>query len=252
MANDETGLGITVPQAPVNERPFYVVDVFAQEKYAGNHVAVLRQARQYADGEMQAIAREMGPAAFILSDDEEDGGYPVRIFTPTKELPFSGHPTLGAAYVIQREILRRPAPTIRIALVAGSVAVRVRYRDGHPDELTMPQNPAIFGRTFEPGRIVPLLRLTGGDLDTRFPIEEVSTGLPYIVVPLRTLETLTRARALEDECATLFKETEAKAFALFCPETYRPERHLHVRVFASYHGVPEDPGTGTANGALGA
>ena len=83
MANDETGLGITVPQAPVNERPFYVVDVFAQEKYAGNHVAVLRQARQYADGEMQAIAREMGPAAFILSDDEEDGGYPVRIFTPT-------------------------------------------------------------------------------------------------------------------------------------------------------------------------
>ena len=235
----------------MNERPFYIVDVFAQEKYAGTHVAVVRRARQFSDGEMQRIAREIGPAAFILSDEEEAGGYPVRIFTPTTELPFSGHPTLGAAYVITREILRRPVTTIVIGLPAGSVAVSVRHQDGDDvQDLMMRQKPAVFGQTFEPWRVASLLSLAAGDFDDRFPIEEASTGLPYLIVPVRTLEALTRARPIEDECARLLAETEAKAFALFCPETYSPERQLHVRVFARYHGVPEDPGTGTANGAI--
>ena len=85
---------------------FYIVDVFAEEKYAGNQLAVVRGAGDLSDGEMQRIAAEMNysETTFILSDEERDGGYDVRIFTPREEIPFAGHPTLGTAYVIAREI----------------------------------------------------------------------------------------------------------------------------------------------------
>jgi trans-2,3-dihydro-3-hydroxyanthranilate isomerase len=86
-------------------KTFYMLDVFAMEKYGGNGLAVFRDAGDLSDEEMQAIAREMNQAetTFILSDLERDGGYDVRIFSPERELPFAGHPTLGTVYTIQQE-----------------------------------------------------------------------------------------------------------------------------------------------------
>ena len=87
---------------------FYVVDVFAEEKYAGNQLAVVKGAKALSDAEMQRIAKEMNfsETTFILSDEKREGGYDVRIFTPETELPFAGHPTLGTAYVIQTKLLK--------------------------------------------------------------------------------------------------------------------------------------------------
>ncbi|UCE58073.1 MAG: PhzF family phenazine biosynthesis protein, partial [Candidatus Bathyarchaeota archaeon] len=90
------------------EKPiFNIVDVFTEEKYAGNQLAVFRGAKALSDTEMQRIAKEMNysETTFILSDEKHDDGYDVRIFTPETELPFAGHPTLGTAYVIQQEIV---------------------------------------------------------------------------------------------------------------------------------------------------
>src|SRR3712207_3549843 len=89
---------------------FYIIDVFAEQKYAGNQLAVIRGAGDFSDAEMQSIAAEMNysETTFILSDEERDGGYDVRIFTPKQEVPFAGHPTLGTAYVIRHEILASP------------------------------------------------------------------------------------------------------------------------------------------------
>jgi trans-2,3-dihydro-3-hydroxyanthranilate isomerase len=233
-------------------RAFYIVGVFAREKYAGNHVAVIRHGRQYSDREMQAIARDIGPAAFLLDDEPGPAGFPVRIFTPTVELPFSGHPTVGAAYVIQRELLREPASRIDVSLPGGSVPLALTHRDGAVLEVSMRQQDARFGRVIDAGDAARALRLDPGDLDARFPVEEASTGLGYVMVPVRTEQVLRRARIDDDRASTLTRDGEAKAFAVFCPEAADPEHRLHIRAFTGYYGVPEDPGTGTANGALAA
>jgi predicted PhzF superfamily epimerase YddE/YHI9 len=100
---------------------FTIVDVFAEEKYAGNQLAVVRGAGDLSDEALQKITREMNysETTFILSEEERDGGYDVRIFTPGGEVPFAGHPTLGTAYVIRNEILATPAERVVLNLEAG-------------------------------------------------------------------------------------------------------------------------------------
>jgi len=87
-------------------------------------------------------------------------------------------------------------------------------------------------------------------MDNRFPIQDVSTGIPFIIVPLKTLEALKQTRIARDKYFELIENTQAKAILIFCPETYNQENDLNVRVFADYYGVPEDPATGSANGCL--
>ena len=86
----------------------------------------------------------------------------------------------------------------------------------------------------------------------RFPVQEVSTGLPFVMVPLQNLAALKRARVDRDRCLALLAEAQAKALLVFSPEPYRRRNDLSVRVFADYYGVPEDPATGSANGCLAA
>ena len=232
--------------------PFYIVDVFAEEKYAGNQLAVVRDAKALSDIEMQQIAKEMNfsETTFILSDQKRNGGYDIRIFTPREELPFAGHPTLGTAYVIQHEIIREPVETIILNLKIGQIPVTLKYSGKQIDILWMKQMGATFGLIFEPEQISQVLSLNKSEIDDRFPIQEVSTGLPFIIIPLKTLDTLKQAKVSKDKYFELIKDTQAKAMLIFCPETYDKENDLNIRVFADYYGVPEDPATGSANGCL--
>ena len=232
--------------------PFYIVDVFAEEKYAGNQLAVVRDAKALSDIEMQQIAKEMNfsETTFILSDQKRNGGYDVRIFTPKEEVPFAGHPTLGTAYVIQHEIIREPVETIILNLKIGQIPVTLKYSGEQIDILWMKQMAATFGRIFEPEQISQVLGINKREIDDRFPIQEVSTGLPFIIIPLKTLDTLKQAKVIRDKYFELIKDTQAKAMLIFCPETYDKENDLNIRVFADYYGVPEDPATGSANGCL--
>jgi trans-2,3-dihydro-3-hydroxyanthranilate isomerase len=110
---------------------FYILDVFAEEKYAGNQLAVIRNAEGLSDDQMQKIAKEMNysETTFILSDEQQNSGYDVRIFTPAAEVPFAGHPTLGTAYLIQREIMKEPAETVILNLKVGPIPVRFDKTD---------------------------------------------------------------------------------------------------------------------------
>ncbi|RPJ59800.1 MAG: PhzF family phenazine biosynthesis protein, partial [Dehalococcoidia bacterium] len=105
---------------------FYIVDVFAEEKFAGNQLAVLRGGANLSPDQMQAIAREMhfSETTFIISEDKTDGGYDVRIFTPSAEVPFAGHPTLGTAHIIRSEILRDNPAEIILNLKVGRIPVK--------------------------------------------------------------------------------------------------------------------------------
>lgn len=231
--------------------PFYIVDVFAEEKYAGNQLAVIRNAHTLSDKKMQQIAKEMNysETTFILSE-EGNPGYDVRIFTPAQEVPFAGHPTLGTAFIIQKEIVREPVEQIILNLPVGQIPVTFTYHKESADILWMKQIPPEFYQIFDPKQISTVLSLDKHDIDDRFPIQEVSTGLPFIIVPLKSLDAVKRASIARDPYYTLIKNTRAKALLVFCAEPYNNHHDLNVRVFVDYYGIPEDPATGSANGCL--
>lgn len=234
-------------------RRMYILDVFAERKYAGNQLAVIRDAAGLSTEEMQTICREMNysETTFVLSEQSENGGYPVRIFTPGEEVPFAGHPTLGTAYLIQQEIIRQPVQQVVLNLRVGQIPVSFSYdADGQPGELWMRQVPPTFGRCFGAEQMAAVLGIAPEQVDDRFPIQEVSTGLPFVILPLRDLAAVRQCRTDTRALLRLLADATAKNVLVFAPETYHPGNQLNARVFTDYLGIPEDPATGSANGCL--
>jgi trans-2,3-dihydro-3-hydroxyanthranilate isomerase len=231
---------------------FYIVDVFAEEKYAGNQLAVVRDAADISESQMLRITKEMNysETTFILSDEAREGGYNVRIFTPAAEVPFAGHPTLGTAFVIKHEIMKEPADTVILNLKVGQIPVTSGPDGEEKDILWMKQKEPTFGLTIKPAPISRVLGLDESEIDDRFAVQEVSTGLPFIIVPLKGLDAVKRAKVNKDECFKLIEDTQAKMILVFCSETYSQGNDLNVRVFCDYYGIPEDPATGSGNGCL--
>jgi trans-2,3-dihydro-3-hydroxyanthranilate isomerase len=231
---------------------FTIVDVFAEKKYAGNQLAVFRDAGDLSDEEMQLFTKEMNysETTFILSDKKRKGGYDVRIFTPAEEIPFAGHPTLGTAFIIQQEIIRKPIEKVILNLRIGQIPVALSFSKGEVDDLWMEQKHPEFGPELDKAIIAKSLSVKETDIDDKFPVQEVSTGLPFMIVPLKTLEAVKKARINRDVFFGLIADTEAKAPLIFCPETYNPKNDLNCRVFVDYYDIPEDPATGSANGCL--
>jgi len=229
---------------------FYILDVFAEEKYAGNQLAVIRDAGALSDNQMQRIAKEMNysETTFILSEEPRDGGYDVRIFTPAFEVPFAGHPTLGTAYVIKREIIEKAVDRVNLNLKVGQIPVT--FEGGDDGILWMKQNEPTFSQTIEQQSISEVLGIDGSDIDERLPVQEVSTGLFFMIVPLKTLDAVKRAKIGGEKYLRLIEDRKAKDILVFCPETYSQENNLNARMFFDCYGIREDPATGSANGCL--
>jgi len=229
---------------------YYIVDVFAEEKYTGNQLAVFRNAASLSTSEMQRLASEMhfSETTFIASDDKRDGGYDVRIFTPDAELPFAGHPTLGTAYIIQREIMG-PGDDVILNLGVGQITVSFDPYTGIP---WMKQVEPKFLREFKASDVTDMLGINVGDIDDRFPIREVSTGIPFVIVPLKTLASVKRSHLDLRKYNQFFSGKGPEGILVFCPETYKKENDLNVRVFTKFPSVLEDPATGSGNGCLAA
>ena len=233
----------------MEELVFYIVDVFAEEKFAGNQLAVFRGGAKLSLGQMQAIAREMhfSETTFIVSEEQREGGYDVRIFTPAAEVPFAGHPTLGTAHIIRSEIVRDNAVEIILNLKVGSIPVTFQENISW-----MKQISPEFGQKLGANAVAEVLGLSRAEIDERFPIEEVSTGLPHIIVPLKKLDSLKRIQVVLDKYYNLINNTWAKPILVFCPESHTGMNDVSVRMFADYYGVSEDPATGSGNGCLAA
>lgn len=225
---------------------FYIVDVFAEAPYTGNQLAVFRG----NPDNMQTLAQEMNysETTFITDEQPHDGGYNVRIFTPKSELPFAGHPTLGTAYIVAQELIGKPVEQVILNEKVGQIPVTFS-EDG---VLWMRQKPPQFGHTYSVEDIAPTLGLSVDDFDTRFPIQEVSTGAPFIIAPLKTLEAVQRAAVdlprFKDVVQQGQNALEADAIFIFAPEALEAENDIHARCFVHLHGIPEDPATGSANG----
>ncbi|WP_423744331.1 PhzF family phenazine biosynthesis protein (plasmid) [Haladaptatus sp. SPP-AMP-3] len=238
----------------MTDNPFHVVDVFARERYAGNQLAVVHDAAALTDEEMLDITREtnFSEATFIDSPETRDGGYDVRIFDPAEEIPFAGHPTIGTAFVI-REFVRDDRPDeLTLNLGVGQIPVHVERDDDGTESFWMHQIPPTFERTLDHALAARVLSLDEGDVDTEFPVQLVSTGLPTLVVPLRSLDAVRRAETNhEPYYEDLIEPHGNMNIVLFAPET-EADNDLHARVFADCAGVPEDPATGSSNGCLAA
>ena len=235
----------------MSEVSFFLVDVFAEKKYSGNQLAVVNSGALLSTEQMQEIANEMhfSETTFILSEQERNGGFDVRIFTPSIEVPFAGHPTLGTAYVIRRFIISNAVSGVRLNLKVGQIPVTFEKAEKQQEMLWMEQSSPIFGKTFSVQQFAQVLQLSVDDFNSNYPIQEVSTGLPFIIVPLTTLAAVKKAKIDIKNLLELAKEVQA-GILIFCPETYEKGNDLNVRVFVDLFGISEDPATGSGNGCL--
>ncbi|MEW6536887.1 MAG: PhzF family phenazine biosynthesis protein [Candidatus Auribacterota bacterium] len=232
---------------------FYITDVFGNEKYSGNQLATFLNCAHISSEEMQKIAREINfsETTFIVSNEPRNGGYDVRIFTPNEEVPFAGHPTLGTAYIIQRYLMPQKTGRVVLNLKAGQIPVTFPA-DGKDGILWMDQIEPQFKPLDNADLIAPTLGIDPSELDSRYPVEQVSTGLPIIIVPLKSLDVLKRIKLDRDYYFRLITPSWAKAILVFSPQGHTDKHDIGVRMFADYYGVPEDPATGSANGCLAA
>ena len=227
---------------------YFILDVFAEEKYQGNQLAVFTDINGISEPEMQQIAREVNfsETTFVLDNKASEKGFPVRIYTPMEEVEFAGHPTLGTAWIIKNEILKSQMTLIKLDLKVGTIPVS--FKDNNI--LWMKQKEPKFGDIYSAKLLSEILKIKASDIDDDFPIQVVSTGLPAIIVPLKTLKSIKQIKINKEKYFNFLSKVEPKVILTFCPETYHPENQLNVRVFVEYFGIPEDPATGSGNGCL--
>ena len=226
---------------------FHYVDVFTDRPYTGNPLAVFFEEGGLTDPRRQAIAQEVGfsETTFVDPTPTADGRWIVRIFTPDKEIPFAGHPTLGTADVIAQH-LAPSADQLVLALGVGPIPV-VREQG----RWVMDQNPPAFRPVLtDRARVASLLSLTEDDLEPTLPVRHASTGLPCLVVPLRTRGALDQCRVDAPRYQTWLDEVGPGNLAAFARGSVDPECALSVRVFVDDSGYYEDPATGSAAGNL--
>jgi trans-2,3-dihydro-3-hydroxyanthranilate isomerase len=228
--------------------PLAILDVFAESALEGNQLAVVSDAGPLSTEAMQSIAREMNysETTFVTDREPRDGGYDVRIFTPTLELPFAGHPTLGTAWWIRNEL----APGAkRVVLNLGVGAVPVDFDSDDMPWLTAP--PIAFGPTFEHADVAPALGLDVSDLDNRYPVQRLDAGIVVVTVALRNGSALQRSQ-LQIERFRDVVDQPFPAVHLFCREPDSNKNDLCARFFFDAQGPREDPATGSATACLGA
>ena len=232
----------------------FLVDVFAQSPLEGNPLAVVVCDKELDESRMQALAFEVNfsETTFVSSRPGADGAYRVRMFTPAREVDFAGHPILGTAWVLRRYVAKPDRSTpVRLALNRGVVPVTF---EGHAGALTAWfQSPPIrLGARFPAAATAKALGLRAREIDDGFPVQVASAGTRALMVPLRSLESLQRARLDASQLAPLVAAGAPALAYLFCPAARTAGNQLTARFFFDANGVREDPATGNGAAFLGA
>lgn len=241
---------------------FYQADVFTSQPFGGNPVAVFPDADGLTDDELQQIAREMNlsETVFVFPPTDPAAVARLRIFTPTQEIPFAGHPVLGTFYVLAqlgRISIQEPVTPVVQECNIGLFSVELHAEQSRVVRVVMSQPKPEF---LDPIDAVDDVYLIGGALslpkhviaDTKWPLQVVSTGLPVLIVPVRTL---TAVRSINPDASAIINVCErfgANGIMVFTTVTVESFASVHARMFAPKIGILEDPATGSAGGALGA
>lgn len=240
--------------------PVVQVDVFTAVPLEGNQLAVFPDARGLSDEEMQSLAREMNfsESTFVLPRDaatERERGVRVRIFTVNEELPFAGHPTLGTAMVLRNDGMhsssaprQKEMEEIALDLNVGKIPVRFSIRDGLPFGVMTQRDPE-FGKTHEREAVARAAGLAVNDIADDVPIQTVSTGNAFAMVPVKSLEVLEKLAPSWTLMGEYLTKSDAKFFYFVSRQARNPEARLQARMIF-YNG--EDPATGSAAGPCAA
>ena len=235
------------------EYVFVQVDVFTDRLFGGNPLAVFLDGRGLADGEMQSIAREMNlsETTFVLPPTRPDCTARVRIFTPAREVPFAGHPTIGTAWVLATQGRLEGAMEAALEEAVGPVAVVLEGDGANPRFVWMRHRDASFGPEVQDrAGVAAALGLDEADLLPRVPTRTGTTGSPFLYVPLRNRAAVDRAALDVAAMRRAFGDAPLPGVFIFAAE---PPAGAYSRMFAPHtSGVPEDPATGSASGPLGA
>jgi trans-2,3-dihydro-3-hydroxyanthranilate isomerase len=238
---------------------FVQLDVFTQRPLEGNPLAVFPDAPGLSDAEMQAVAREMNlsETTFIFprgAATEAREGKKVRIFTVESELPFAGHPTLGTSlYLYASEPGQTKPAEITLDLRAGKIPVRFTANaenagcervDGQVFGEMRQRDPE-FGTPLSREDVANVIGIAADEISPDWPIQPVSTGLTFTIVPFRNRQTLSDLKFSYIQAAEFLKQTGANFFYFLCPE--RREGSLEARARMFFYGG-EDPATGSAAG----
>ncbi|MFX0014738.1 MAG: PhzF family phenazine biosynthesis protein [Promethearchaeota archaeon] len=233
---------------------FFQTSVFTDERFlfSGNQLATFWDLSEndLSTEEMQGITREMNfsETTFVLPSKLDNCIRKVRIFTPGREIPFAGHPTLGTAFVIKKQgIISATDTKMYLELGIGPIAVEFRnnlieMHQAQPKFLDEFQDKAVIAK---------ILGISSDFISQRAPIQFVSTGFPFLIVPITSLEAI---RAINLDTNLLFKTLKdfpSNELLVFTTKTVHADSHVHVRMFAPFAGVAEDPATGSAAGPLG-
>ena len=234
--------------------PFVQWDVFTSEKLKGNPLAIFTDARGLADADMSAIAREtnLSETTFIFPREaavEHERGVLVRIFTPREELPFAGHPTLGTAMALRAARMPNAAEIV-LELKIGKIPVTFRAESDGRTFGEMQQKDAEFGARHTHEAVAPLVGLKAGDIASDLPIEAVSTGSAFVILPVKSLAAIRSVRVNFAAVSEYLAQTGLRNFYLVTRETEDPKARLHARLLIA--GGGEDPATGSAAGCAAA
>jgi trans-2,3-dihydro-3-hydroxyanthranilate isomerase len=230
------------------------VDAFTREPLEGNPCAILSNASGLTDEEMQAIAREtnLSETSFVFPSTQAD--FKVRYFTPYEEIPFAGHPTIATTYLLAQEgliPLQEPLTTIQLEFRVGVLPVELFVQEGQVRRIVMTQREPTFGATFSHEEVSPCFNLAASDLRADCLSQVVSTGLPFIIVPVKDLSILDKVQINRDALSRLCRGAGVSGAFMFCLGGFNPETDTHARLLDP-SGVSEDPFTGSASGAMGA
>lgn len=238
---------------------YFTLDVFTDQRFGGNPLAVILDGRGLSSEQMLQITREFNysESTFVLPAETPDTTRRVRIFTPGGEVPFAGHPTIGTAIAL---VFSGDVPAtgdsahVVLGETVGPVPVTVRLRDGVP---VWAQLSTAILPTEEPpmtrAAVAELLSLTAAELHSsaQYAPAVTSCGLPFLIVPLASRDAVARTRVNESAYARMLRGTSCTMVMVVATVEDVPGVDLHCRVFCPDDGVPEDPATGSANAALG-
>jgi trans-2,3-dihydro-3-hydroxyanthranilate isomerase len=237
----------------MNYRIAYV-DAFTTKPFHGNPCAVVPEADGLSEQQMQLIARESNQpeTSFVTASSKAD--YRVCYFTPQQRIPFAGHPTIATGYLLAQDGRIKPGDpsVVRFEFDIGPLPVEIYFSEkGEPNRVVMSQPSPEFGKEYGIEEVGPCFNLEPSELLAGFPAQVISTGVPFLIVPIRDLEVLKTAEMDRPRLRQLLKACGAAAAFLFCLGGFSGESDTHARFF-NPDGTMEDPFTGSASGCMGA
>jgi trans-2,3-dihydro-3-hydroxyanthranilate isomerase len=232
-----------------------IVDAFTTQRYTGNPCGVVARADGLTDAQMQAIARELNASETAFVFPSQRARFRVRFFTPVREIPLAGHPTIATMHTLVEEgRIDLSGGPVRITqeLSIGLLPVDIELDAERNVRVTMTQTRPEFGRRLDRNVFAEALGIRAADILPDVPVQVVSTGTPQAMVPVRSLDVLRNLRPNFQHLSDLEEVGHYFSVHVFCLEALEPGHRAHARHFAASAGIPEDPVTGSATGAMAA